>query len=71
MIPSQEAIQKMAAYRQRIQAGEQLTLDEYREILAIKRADRQGVTQPKAGSRAKKAPQVIDVAGDLEAFGGM
>ncbi len=59
----------MANLRSKVQRGEKLTLEETQKVITIKRMDRAGVTQPKAGSRAKKAAPVVDSDGLLDSFG--
>jgi len=67
---SPEAIQYMSMMREKIRRGEKMTLDECREIIRIKRADRAGVTQPKAGSKVKAAKSVVNSDQLLDDFLG-
>lgn len=41
-----------------------MTQEEYREVIATLRAGRAGVTQPKAGSRARKSTAAAKPDGD-------
>lgn len=59
----------MANLRAKVMRGEELTLEETRKVIDMKRADRAGVTQAKAGSKASKAKPVVNSDDLLDAFG--
>jgi hypothetical protein len=54
---------RIAELRNKCQAGT-ATQEEYREVIQIMRAGRSGVTQPTAGSRARKTAAAAKPNGD-------